>query len=70
MVGVVGSSPIAPTNKINDLRHLRVPFFFVVRQKYGNRLADFTTLLRTYCTAQSRLKRGWVGLAPSRLRTY
>ena len=34
MVGVVGSSPIAPTNEINDLRHFRVPFSLLVRKMY------------------------------------
>lgn len=37
MVGVVGSSPIAPTNELNEKWHPRVPFFIEVRQKYGSR---------------------------------
>ena len=34
MVGVDGSSPFAPTNKINNLQHLRVLFLFVVSSWY------------------------------------
>ena len=39
MVGVVGSSPIAPTKYRNEIKHLAETlgaFFIAVREKYGN----------------------------------
>ena len=38
--GVAGSNPAPPTSKINDLRHFRVAFSFLVWQKCGKQASE------------------------------